>query len=541
MGAYMPVTYKAVQIQSSNGSYSRKNDRDLSQDEINNAKEGEFDYQAFEDETNIGICEAQGRRGYQEDAVAYGKVEGFDQLPDKEKQKVLQATFAAMQTKCGRNDKVGSTAITTIIEKDKITTAHVGDSTAHLVIFDKNGEFKRFKRLNKQLHKPDPSNGEHERIKKVARQKKGTPPDASSGAWRLGGRFGTTLTRAIGDTDLEISGLSHEPEIEQTVYDILPDDKGFVIVACDGLTERMTEDQLEELIKNNQHLTPDGLAKKLVEEAINPGKNQSPSGDNVSVMVTSLNEVDTPKVMAVFDGHSSACGKGREVSEALSKQFNPMLDKQLKTTLKKVMADRKREFKVELDALKELLDCKKDEIAKDQYQQAKAIHEHLESIYKNSDSNELVLYKKVAMQTKGLIENYSNEALDQYQTLIQEVMSAKPQAQNQQPGIGRRILGNLMIGLGAICFVTGFVAAFVSAIPTLGGGAAVGGAIAGLGSLLMILGAAVRFAKPQQSKQPSLSDKMGMFAKNRPQNLPSSDTENKIDETQQKPHKPRKQ
>lgn len=295
--------------------YKNASGQILNKKEAKAAKQGNQDYQALDSTNQIGVYEARGKRSTQEDRVIFDTIKDFD-IPFEEQKSLLKETFAVMQEKNCKELDCGSTAIVSVIDQDKIVTASIGDSTAYILIFNKDGSFARAERLNTILHKADLNTAEGLRAKVIAEKKNKRIPELNSNnEWRLGDSLG--VSRAIGDTGSEDFGLSHEPDVYETTYQLPPNGYGFVVAACDGLTERMSENELYNFIQLNQALEPHELAKVLVEKAIEKG-----SGDNVSVIVTPLNHSSenqkskTKKIIAVTDGHG-----GSTVSQALSDDF----------------------------------------------------------------------------------------------------------------------------------------------------------------------------------------------------------------------------
>lgn len=278
------------------------------------------DYEAVHKQGNIGIAERLGLRESQEDCVRVGLLniahikgvsrESLERLL-RDMASTLQAGITALD--CAH---AGSTLCANIIYKNLIATLNVGDSTAFICVMNEAGQVITFEPLNPILHNPS-TPSEAERI-------------AAAGGVIEEGRIGTVymeawlnLSRTIGDNYYEVAGLIHDPDVYFYPVVFPPGGKVFVITACDGLTEAecLTKKDLTKLMEENHHLPVNEIAQLLAKEAIKRG-----SEDNVSVMVTELNETEEKvKVLAVFDGHS-----GKEVSNALFQLFNPLLEIKLK-------------------------------------------------------------------------------------------------------------------------------------------------------------------------------------------------------------------
>lgn len=289
--------------------YQDKKGKVLTEYEQESAKKGLLDYQAYDEEIAIGIYEAIGYRSSQEDRVAYEASEIFSNVDPLVRLSMLKEKISFLQKTLGQLSDEGSTLICSVILEDIILTAHVGDSAAFLVLFNNDGSTAHFERLNKHLHNPDLNTAEGQRACHIASQNHLPCPYERYGVWRLGD--GLALSRAIGDLSSEPFGLIHTPEAEITP--LSSSHKGFVILACDGLTERLTLRQLQFLIEDNKNRLPHELAKILVYNALKSG-----SQDNVSVMVASL-PTKPPffsRSMVLFDGHG-----GNRTAQALSENF----------------------------------------------------------------------------------------------------------------------------------------------------------------------------------------------------------------------------
>lgn len=306
---------------------------------------GQVDYVSYDPALQVGCCELQGARPNQEDAVLIAAVPQYRTQTKEQTVQQLKETFAVLQDQCGNNQKQGSTGIVTLIDKNKITTASVGDSEAYLVIF-RDGKIKELTRLNTTVHNAADNPAEFTRATEVALRNGASPPRKSA---TMGVRLGSGLavTRSFGDKDSEEYGLSHEPDIFEKDYSIEGGkEHGFVITACDGLMEKMEESDLHQILIANQDKNPDDLAKILADLAVNNPVKEKKSGDNVSVIVTPLgvtpqryksaadylltteeeekaeyttNNLKEPIITGVFDGHG-----GREVSQKLAENFLPV-------------------------------------------------------------------------------------------------------------------------------------------------------------------------------------------------------------------------
>lgn len=281
---------------------------------------------------DIGITELQGRRNAQEDRVAFGELEDFEKLSEVEKAFVLRNTIEIIEDIIVEENlglHQGSTLCSTVLLGNQIYTSHVGDSAAFVCILNKKGKTIIFKQLN-QVHHPDRED-ERERIEtaggKVSTHILGIP--------RLMGQL--ALSRALGDRSFESVGLIHDAEICipcPYIADIPPEGKGFVITACDGLTEdnKLSAENICSIIEANQTELPHIIASQLATSAFDSGV-----GDNISVMVTSIkSSAKQAKFMTVFDGHG-----GDQIADVASQLYDTILRMQTAAILTSVLYKKK--------------------------------------------------------------------------------------------------------------------------------------------------------------------------------------------------------
>ena len=180
--------------------------------------------------------------------------------------------FSAYAKQRGISPNVGAVVVVVAIISNVIFCANLGDARAFLcrgdgVVLGLSQDFK-------------PSlPSESERIKKCGGQVINN---------RVNGRL--AVSRAIGDMEFKPSGIvSNIPEIR--AVDILPDDE-FVILACDGLFDVMTSEQVADFVREkvtasvakNQEPNPRQIAVDLVTESIMKRN----TTDNVTVMIIFL-------------------------------------------------------------------------------------------------------------------------------------------------------------------------------------------------------------------------------------------------------------
>ena len=172
----------------------------------------------------------------------------------------MKRTMAAMQDDIANTipklelKESDSTACTVVIKENKIYTSNLGDSVAYLCEIDENGKTKPTS-LNKKLDKPNETS-EIQRIQNFLEQKKPKPSQeeideiintmSNKDNPRLGGSKGIALTAALGDLGYDQFGIKHVPDqIDVAEINIPKNGKAFVIVACDGLTERLSNVDIE--------------------------------------------------------------------------------------------------------------------------------------------------------------------------------------------------------------------------------------------------------------------------------------------------------
>lgn len=290
-----------------------------------------------------------GRYEKQEDFFSIGAVPGFADLRAEQKDQVQKDAFAFMQKKHGREGQ-GSTAINLMLSpagvgKVELKVANVGDSGVFIVRV-KNGKVD-CERLN-SLHDLDNAS-EIARVKAIP----GTQIDHRDKRLISGDRA-LAMTRAIGDND--INGVSHEPEITTRIVSFVPDERIFVITACDGLTEAAKmggvsdevylKQKVEAVLQDKKAIEADSLPSDLAKQAMRDG-----SSDNLTVLGVELNPNSKETLsVGVYDGHS-----GKDVSSGLGKDFHPALCAATQLSIKSYHT------KTEIDELlREMIDDKTD-------------------------------------------------------------------------------------------------------------------------------------------------------------------------------------
>lgn len=171
---------------------------------------------------------------------------------------------------------VGSTAVVSMISAAHIIIANVGDSRA--VLRHKGTSF----RLSRD-HKPDQAD-EEDRIR-----------ECGGRVWDFNGRrvMGLlAMTRAFGDDCLQSFGITAQPEVT-----IIPrsDDDEFLILACDGLWDVVSDDEACELVERcfrraEERDAPAVSACRVAASVLFRAAFAKGSNDNISVVVVDLRQ-----------------------------------------------------------------------------------------------------------------------------------------------------------------------------------------------------------------------------------------------------------
>jgi serine/threonine protein phosphatase PrpC len=256
----------------------------------------------------------------QEDRISQGNIEGWVNLTDEQKTKVLNQTVKILQTEQGQIEGQGSTLLAAIIDNKKIHVAYVGDSRACLVNINKGQVTITW--LNPELH--NPKSAEAERIKNFLEKWPQESAEYKLGRQgltgkvpRVGGKQGIAVSRAIGDRDYEPFGLTHQPDI--TSHAIPTDGVSFIITGSDGFFDELGEAEIIACIPPNLPKTEKIFFESLSKIA---NKRAKYSTDDISFLLTEVSSHPVEKAifLAVFDGHG-----GSIVSENLSVNFANVL------------------------------------------------------------------------------------------------------------------------------------------------------------------------------------------------------------------------
>ncbi len=279
-----------------------------------------IDYQAHDPQTKTRIAELIGNRETQEDRIAVGEVGRFVLLNEESRLHVLQSTIQDLQNSIDPTQHSGSTLCATVLCGATLYTVNVGDSLSFLVTRDNEKKIK-FVQLNSKLHNITSKN-----VGKLRKQGIKIGKDAY-GTYRLLNSVGLpsiNMFRAMGDNEYEQSGMSHQPDIYVTSVKIPSGGDAFVIGACDGLTESLSNKQIRYLLSKYNKVSHKQLAEILAVTAYNKG-----SGDNITVIITPVEALSATKYIAIFDGHG-----GYQIAKHLHENFHLVFLKNLEKCLK---------------------------------------------------------------------------------------------------------------------------------------------------------------------------------------------------------------
>ncbi|CCH42026.1 hypothetical protein BN7_1565 [Wickerhamomyces ciferrii] len=198
-----------------------------------------------------------------------------------------------------KTDQSGCTATTVLIDSEKVVCANSGDSRTVLSV---NG----FAKPLSYDHKPN-NEGEHARI------------CAAGGFVDIGRVNGNlALSRAIGDFEFKKSfDLPPEEQIVTAFPDIiehnLTKDDEFVVLACDGIWDCLSSQQVVEVVRKGIHLRKSlvEISEALIDICLAPSSGGSGIGcDNMSIVIVALLQGQT-----LEEWYESIISKGGPISE----------------------------------------------------------------------------------------------------------------------------------------------------------------------------------------------------------------------------------
>lgn len=209
-----------------------------------------------------------------EQELRHANIKDATPRPDGLVQAALEAAFVKTDDEMAGNPRYvqcGSTVCSVLIRPDPITggrvlyAANAGDARAVLAVSTKDGGDLVAQRLTKD-HCPNTP-------REIARIKR-------AGGSVFNGRVNGSLavSRALGDHGLKAAGVTGVPH--QSVVSLHKGHK-FVIIACDGLWDVMTDQEAVKMVAKMRD--PTRMAKKLIAVAM-----ARMTTDNVSVMCVRL-------------------------------------------------------------------------------------------------------------------------------------------------------------------------------------------------------------------------------------------------------------
>jgi len=179
-------------------------------------------------------------------------------------------------------DNVGCTAVCVVVRKEDIMAANAGDSRAVLCRAGKAVELSFD-------HKPASD------IEKTRIEAAGGYLEESAGGARVNGNL--NLSRAIGDLEYKKNkDLGPEAQIICSTPDFLykelvPEDE-FVILACDGIWDVMTNQEACDFVRPRllENMDLGQIAKELLDKCITPDPRTTDGlgTDNMTVLVVKL-------------------------------------------------------------------------------------------------------------------------------------------------------------------------------------------------------------------------------------------------------------
>lgn len=262
----------------------------------------------------LGVCEIVGERSNQEDALIYdvvGYSEQLSRLKAENREFCMSLLFLMQQMNTAKNadcDSKGSCACIATGWHRKgrmhVSTSYVGDSVSFLIVLNAQGQLKHAVACNTNLHNIH-NESEIIAIKNgVARQAFAFAKLNQRVGWQL------ALTRALGDTDYEMFGLSHAPETTLVTRRVTSTDHVFMVSTCDGAMEHLAKEPQAAFLfaKELGSLFEDAFKQKKTSakelaEIIKNNAVEKASKDNITVVVVPFNKKSLAMTTALFDGH----------------------------------------------------------------------------------------------------------------------------------------------------------------------------------------------------------------------------------------------
>lgn len=221
----------------------------------------------FDGHGGRGIAKALVGKHSLDDAIRKKLAQGADA-----REALMEAyaeTDEAMKKDFSKNLTVGSTAVTALVKGLTLTVANAGDSEAIVVLHDGST-------INMTFAHTATDASEKKRIEDVG---------GVISMGRVGGSL--AVSRAFGDFIYKVPQTKNDWVLALPFIKTIELEPAYeyLVLACDGLWDVFTHDQVGQLVekKSKNGLVPTAIAKFLVEEALRMG-----STDNVSVIVIKI-------------------------------------------------------------------------------------------------------------------------------------------------------------------------------------------------------------------------------------------------------------
>lgn len=279
----------------------------------------------YDEKTCVAVCQVNGFgkvqnvKPEQQDVTFCRVLPNFPTKDTKLSRQLIRDSFALVQAQAEKTNylerakKAGTTASLAIVSGNFIHYHQIGDSFALVVVIEKvTKKVLMVIPLNDRLHNPY----DRAEAARVGSEHIGCS-DKDSNTLRLNRNL--AVTRSLGDAQHNDLGISHEPDshryrlqVDEKKYDVL------LVLGTDGVSDRLTLDNIEKLFNRHPDYTPEQYARLLVKHAL-----IAQSMDNISVLVTrlTLNQT-TPapaRLLSVWDGHGN-------LSDLIAKFFCVKLD-----------------------------------------------------------------------------------------------------------------------------------------------------------------------------------------------------------------------
>lgn len=292
-----------------------------------------LDISAVHKTTGVALTQYWGLRyADQQDNFTAAPLANFSALLNEVKQATLKGTISKIQKSIEQQSNnsdtkfanhAGSTVCAAIVSGQSIYTATLGDSVAYLCTVDETDKTVKLELINKEQHiTNNPKEIERIREHLIATRKDLSEQDVDrciNDTKKSGKLASVSVTGALGDLDFEKDGLTHEPNIQGTKFNIPKNGKAFLIIASDGLTEKLNDADLSSIIQTGK-FDALSISEGLAKASFNAG-----TTDNITILVKQLDDkASQDTLLAVFDGHGN-----NKTAQIASQEFAPTLQRQV--------------------------------------------------------------------------------------------------------------------------------------------------------------------------------------------------------------------